>query len=192
MIVVPAVMEDQVQYAVDDLRSYLQKITDLKLELAQGDAAGKFGIFVGDVPANDDLKPVVEKGQLGREGFVLDISPQGVRIVGGSKFGTAYGVYELLERLGVRWLFPGEWGDVVPRAVTVSLPAGRFTDKPGFMIRRMAVNYSYDPCFTCMTANCIPRWRPRAEPIFVRWPTPSAIGSAATGRTPPVSSGIRT
>ena len=47
VIVVPAVMEDQVQYAVDDLRSYLQKITDLKLELAQGDAAGKFGIFVG-------------------------------------------------------------------------------------------------------------------------------------------------
>lgn len=145
VIVTPAEMEDQLQRAVADLQLYLQKITGLQIEVVQGDPAGKFAILVGDVPANADLQPVIEQEQLGREGFVLDIAPQRVRIVGGSKFGTAYGVYEFLERLGVRWLFPGQWGEVVPRAATVSLPACRFTDKPGFLIRRMAVNYYYDP-----------------------------------------------
>ncbi len=145
VIVAPAAMEDQVKDAVEDLRHYLGKITGLKVELAPSDTAGKFAIYVGDVAANADLRPIIEREQLGREGFVLDVSPKGVRILGGGKFGTAYGVYELLERLGVRWLFPGTWGEVVPQNATLSLPAGRVTDKPGFLFRRMAVNYSYDP-----------------------------------------------
>jgi len=142
-IVVPAEMEDQVKYAVEDLQNYLTRITDLPVPVIQENAAGKFGIFVGDVPANRDLKAVVEQEHLGRDGFVFDVSPQGVRILGGSKFGTAYGVDEFLERLGVRWLFPGQWGEVVPHQTTLSLPAGRFADQPAFTIRRMACNYSF-------------------------------------------------
>jgi hypothetical protein len=87
--------------------------------LGRSDAAERFGVYVGDVPANRDLQPILAKEQLGPEGFVLDVSPRGVRILGGGKFGTAYGVYEFLERLGVRWLFPGPWGEVVPQQATI-------------------------------------------------------------------------
>jgi hypothetical protein len=137
VIVAPTQPEDQVRYALEDLKQYLQRITGLKIEVAPTLEAGRWGIFLGDVPANADLKPVIAQRQLGRDGFVLDLSERGVRILGGSKFGTAYGVYEFLERLGVRWLAPGEWGEVVPQQERLSLPAGRFTDKPAFAIREM-------------------------------------------------------
>ena len=87
-------------------------------------------IYLGNLPANEDLKAVINTRKLGRECFVLDVSAKGVRIFGGSKFGMAYGVCELLERLGVRWLFPGQWGEVVPHKKTLPRDAGRFTDKP--------------------------------------------------------------
>ena len=115
IIVVAENPEDQVQYAVEDLRHYLQQITGQNADLVRvrpGAQQEGVPIYIGDVPANRDLKKVLVAKQPGRDGFVLDVSAAGVRILGGSKFGTAYGVYELLERCGVRWLFPGEWGDV--------------------------------------------------------------------------------
>jgi hypothetical protein len=54
-------MEDQVQYAVSDLQQYLGRITGRDAPAVQGEASGKFGIFVGDVPANLDLKAIIER-----------------------------------------------------------------------------------------------------------------------------------
>ena len=126
-------MEDQVAYAVTDLTNYLARMTGQSVAV-QTNAMNDRAIYVGDVWANRDLRDGAQ--ELGRDGFVLDVSQaQGVRILGGSKFGTAYGVYELLERLGVRWLAPGAWGEVVPERSVLELPAGRITDRPGFDIR---------------------------------------------------------
>lgn len=145
VLVIPAAPEDQVRYAVDDLRNYLGQITGQEIADAGTPPAGRCGICIGDVPANADLKPVIARAQLGRDGFVLDIGPRGVRILGGSKFGTAYGIYAFLERLGVRWLFPGDWGEVVPRLATVILPVARSVEKPAFAIREQHCAYVGQP-----------------------------------------------
>ncbi|MCX6935134.1 MAG: DUF4838 domain-containing protein [Verrucomicrobia bacterium] len=136
-IVLSVSAEDQETFAAQDLRKYLSQITGQKLSVVGTATWKKPAIFIGNVPENADLIDVVNKHNLGRDGFVLDISEVGVRILGGSKFGTAYGVDELLERLGVRWLFPGEWGDVVPNKDKLTIPFGQFTDKPVFSVREM-------------------------------------------------------
>lgn len=132
-IVLGAQAEDQERYAAEDLKQYLGKITGR--EFAISDHADGFGIYIGRVPGNEELLEQAEA--LGRDGYILEVSPDAIRIAGGSKFGTAYGVYELLERLGVRWFFPGEWGEVVPQKEILALPVLRFADKPAFSIRQM-------------------------------------------------------
>lgn len=139
-IVLSAQAEDQERYAVEDLKHYLGKMTGR--EFAVSEQAEGFGIFIGNVPGNEDLQK--EAQSLGRDGFILDISKDAIRVAGGSKFGTAYGVYELLERLGVRWFFPGEWGEVVPQKKELNLAVQRIAEKPAFSIRQMHSPWSGD------------------------------------------------
>lgn len=49
--------------------------------------------------------------------------------------GTLYGVYEFLERLGVRWLLPGEWGEDIPQSATLTVPRMDIHESPAFFSR---------------------------------------------------------
>lgn len=129
--------EDQVKFAAEDLRHYLGRMTGREISMGPNAVEGSPAIFLGAVPANANLKAVVKKKELGRDGFVIDVSADQVRILGGSKFGTSYGVYDFLERVGVRWLFPGELGEVVPRKEFITVPLGQTVDQPVFSIRQM-------------------------------------------------------
>jgi hypothetical protein len=64
-------------------------------------------------------------------------------IVGGNSDGpyqgTIYAGYDLLERLGCRWYFPGEWGEVVPEKKTVTLGEVDLKTKPDFALRTMSL-----------------------------------------------------
>ena len=46
-------------------------------------------------------------------------------------------VYDLLERLGCRWYFPGDFGQVVPKAATIELPTLDVTGRPSFVVRNI-------------------------------------------------------
>ncbi len=52
--------------------------------------------------------------------------------------GTMNAVCEFLRSLGVRWYFPGELGEVVPRQASLALPAVDRTVKPDFPMRRFS------------------------------------------------------
>ncbi|HWL52852.1 MAG TPA: DUF4838 domain-containing protein [Chthoniobacteraceae bacterium] len=90
----------------------------------------------------DDLKP--EGYRLATRGpwlFVLgrDLTENGLRVNG-----TYFGAANLLERhLGVRWLWPGKLGSVIPKREEVALPPLDEQDEPALAqrtIRNMAVN----------------------------------------------------
>ena len=49
--------------------------------------------------------------------------------------GTPYAVYEFLNRLGVRWFMPSEFGEVVPSMKTIRVDEIDFHDKPDFALR---------------------------------------------------------
>lgn len=49
--------------------------------------------------------------------------------------GSLNAVYALLQRWGVRWYMPGEWGEHVPKRASLSVPATNQTISPAFGLR---------------------------------------------------------
>jgi len=52
-----------------------------------------------------------------------------------SYHGTEYAVYDFLNRLGVRWFMPGEYGEIVPRQATITFQEMKISEKPAFIMR---------------------------------------------------------
>jgi hypothetical protein len=115
-----------VPLAAVELADYLGKIGGARPRIAtesqNGLPAGP-RVFVGPCRANADLAPEPEEVvALTRHGNLHlcggDAGPGGLPCQG-----TLHAVHDFLERdLGVRWLFPGEHGEVVPKQTTVTLP----------------------------------------------------------------------
>jgi len=131
------------RFAADELQSHLNKMTGRKLEIVDDDEVGqKKYIAIGA----SSLTTSINKSTLVHEQFIIHVSPEGVAIVGGdapelqlknlAQNGTLYGVYDVLENLGVRWYRPEPWGEHVPHRETVTLPIGRRKSKvPVFKMR---------------------------------------------------------
>ena len=49
--------------------------------------------------------------------------------------GSLFAVYELLERLGCRWYYPGDFGEIIPRSENVNIPKINILEKPSFAVR---------------------------------------------------------
>jgi len=73
-----------------------------------------------------------------REGFVIKTAGNQVILAGnevGDYRGTEYAVYRLLDRLGCRWYYPGNFGQVIPKMATITLPDLNLSEKPSFPVR---------------------------------------------------------
>ncbi len=88
-------------------------------------------------------KPVLAAVGL-TEGAVADLGPEDFRIKtgpgillihGGGRVGALYGVYEVLERLGVRWFGPEAYNTEIPRITWKGLPQLDLRDSPAFVTR---------------------------------------------------------
>ena len=140
--------------AADEIIAYVEKISGARLELAHVSSAGqaldqaqgKVGILVGSLALADGGGPIstedVEAAQGDRpntcyepDGFVLSAEPGVIALAGVRPAGTLYGAVELLERLGCRWFFPGELGEVVPKSRTVAVAPGKTIQAPSFEYR---------------------------------------------------------
>ena len=130
-----------VPLAAVELADYLGKIGGTRPQIAtetqKGIPEGP-RIFVGPCKASADLAPKAEEiVVLTRNGHLHlcggDSGPGGMICKG-----TLFAVYDLLERdLGVRWLFPGEHGEVVPRQATVTLPELNRREQPRIAKRKV-------------------------------------------------------
>ena len=76
---------------------------------------------------------------LDRDGFVITFPEERTVVIAGSSTdGTFHGVCEFLERfLGVRWLFPGESGEHVPKHASLAVPTVTIREEPAFLMRFM-------------------------------------------------------
>ncbi|MGI5818992.1 MAG: DUF4838 domain-containing protein [Armatimonadota bacterium] len=130
-----------VRQAAEDLQSYLLRATGVELPIAA--EADGHAILLGDA-AGLDLTGVPWEGFriVTRDGNLLiagrDTADGELTAQGGTSAGTRNGVYAFLEEvLGVRWLMPGEHGDHVPAAPTLTVPALDVQDAPFFPNRRL-------------------------------------------------------
>jgi hypothetical protein len=137
------------RYAAQELVYHVERATGAKLAVVtEGEAppAGTPRIYVGDCAATRAAR--IDVKSLSPEAFTLRAADAALTIAGDDgggdpldpdvRAGTLFGVYEWLGRdLGVRWLWPGELGTVVPRAGTIVAQPVDATVTPPFAQRRV-------------------------------------------------------
>ncbi|MBU6302511.1 MAG: DUF4838 domain-containing protein [Verrucomicrobia bacterium] len=165
-----------VPLAAVELADYLGRICGTRPQIATETQKGLPDgprIFVGHCKANADLAPKPEEiVVLTRNGDLHlcggDSGPGGMICKG-----TLFAVYDFIEReLGVRWLFPGEYGEVVPKRATITIADLNRREQPRIAKRKLRnVAVSREETF----APVLEKWGVSLE----AWKT--AQGEVATG-----------
>lgn len=126
-----------VALAAEELQEYLGKMSGAHMQLVETVADGQPAILLG-ATAVAAHAPQVDLSGLGPEGSLVRTLP-GDRIVlaGRTDMGTLNAAYDLLDLLGVRWLMPGEFGEHVPHAATITIPEMDRSFEPSFAGRRI-------------------------------------------------------
>lgn len=107
------------------------------LPVATSGGASHTVIFVGQNSCPEQFRAEI-KG-LSVDGFLEKVLADGrVILAGQGNNGTAYAVSSFLERnLGVRWLWPGDLGEVIPSRKTVSAEPYVATERPAYVWRAL-------------------------------------------------------
>jgi hypothetical protein len=118
--------------AAAELIHYIEKVTDARLP-STGNLPAR--ILVGP-----SVCPAVVRDRLrglGSDGYIIMTLPGNVlALAGNGHDGTAFAVDTFLERYaGVRWLWPGELGEVLPHTTTLRVPSIAVSEQPAFVWR---------------------------------------------------------
>lgn len=152
--------------AADELAAYAGRIAGTRLEVVTlgklaADAPG-LNFFVGDGPAERALGHPAKPWKM--EEWLLHTVSGGLVLAGQdgegdpwtltTPAGSMLAVYTLLEDyLGVRWFWPGEFGEHVPAQPEAQVPVLNVHSQPGFEIRNVSLGIAsiYHPKSTVKT-----------------------------------------
>lgn len=130
-----------VPLAAVELADYIGKISGARPQIATETQKGVVAasrIFIGHCKANADLAPKPEEFVITTRGVDLHICGGDAGPGGMICKGTLFGVYDFIEReLGVRWLFPGEHGEVVPKRTTITISGINRREQPRIEKRKV-------------------------------------------------------
>lgn len=133
---------NKIAAAARDLQTYIEKMSGAKLPIVADDAnpTGTL-ILVGrsslTQPFNDKIPSGLTPSRR-EEGFVILGRGNRLLLAGndaGPYHGTEYAVSEFLERQGMRWFMPGEFGEVVPKLATIEYSDAEVRQSPDFPMR---------------------------------------------------------
>jgi len=133
---------DRCKRAAEELQTYIQKMSGAKLPMVT-DAENPKGalILIGKSKLTDAMGVKVPSGLTHlrkEEGFTIVCKGDRLVLAGntdGPYRGTEYAVYDFLERLGVRWFMPSDFGEIVPKQSTITFTDVTITEKPDFLDR---------------------------------------------------------
>jgi hypothetical protein len=156
-IVIGEAAPEIVAFAAKELQAFVKAMSGAELPIVAQAAAGTPAIRLG--PAARAALPAAELLNIRRDGYVItaagadlcvvgidDVGPQTdieallkrniTHDVSAWQFqrGTLYGVYRLLEELGMRWFMPGEFGQRTPNLKTLTF-SGSIRENPHFITR---------------------------------------------------------
>jgi hypothetical protein len=148
-IVIPDDAQEITVYAAEEFAGHVEKATGTAPAIVKESAAPAEGVRVYLGPTKAAAEADIDVDALPFEAFVL-------RSMGGNLFiaaqdgpgdpvstgtaaaGVLWGVYEVLEReLGVRWLWPGELGTIIPKRATFSIAEVNETIPPRYLQRNI-------------------------------------------------------
>jgi hypothetical protein len=113
-------------FAASELSTYLNKITGAKFPIS------------GSKEKLNGTSIIIRRGEenLGPEGFHILTQGSDLLLTGYDEAGIEFAVYTFLEKyLGVRWLWPGELGEVVPSKGTLTIGIIDDIQRPDFLWR---------------------------------------------------------
>jgi len=156
-IVVDATAGKLVRFAAAELQTHVERISGAKLPLATtADTVAGPRILLGRSAETERLGIAIPSGftpALAEEGYVLQVVGDALVAAGNDDGpalqedpkdpysfptvykGTLFAVYDLLERLGCRWYYPGDFGTCLPEARDLAVPALDVRAKPSFPVR---------------------------------------------------------
>jgi hypothetical protein len=139
VIVVPQQATAVERKAAEELSRYIRQMSDVTIPIVDDSAPGRKQEFlVGRTNRTAGLLPGFDTDTLEDDGFTLRSAGDRIVILGGTKKGTLYGVYALLEEyLGCRMY--SAIAVNIPRRTTVTLPVLHTTQVP--FIRHREVHY---------------------------------------------------
>lgn len=136
------VAAQKIAAAAQDLQEYIRKMSGATLPIAADDKAPAGNlIMVGRsklTKARDAAIPQGLTTERREEGFLIEATPTSLLLAGndaGPYHGTEYATSEFLERLGVRWFMPGEFGEDVPSRGTIDVATMSVRQTPDFIMR---------------------------------------------------------
>jgi len=113
------------QHAAEELQTYLEKISDVKVPIVAEASGEKYPVYLGILSSLSDgerERALQQKGEdLAEQGFILKADKHGLSIVGKEALGVLYGTYTFLENLGVRWMMPGKEGEYYPQEESITI-----------------------------------------------------------------------
>jgi len=135
-IVVNTNASDQIKSAAKTLQTYIEKSTGALLPVQDTPGNG-ININVGETDYVKAHK--LNPGNIDADGFILEgADANNFVIIGGSDWGTEFGVYDFLERyLDVRWLAGTDLFTDIPQHATVDIPATKIREEPVIRSRQL-------------------------------------------------------
>ncbi len=131
VIVLPAEPAADEQRAADELVEHIGLISGAKPKIIAGGnlPEGLLPLFLG-AAADPALDEWSREAGVNPSSFTLRVTGDRIDIRGLSAEGTLFGVYELLEQLGVRWYIPGDLGRVIPQNDNIRIAVQRVSQAP--------------------------------------------------------------
>ena len=158
----------EAETAAKDLQSYLERVVGEKFILKKSVESADNGIFVGGALVPDKEKKTLElpsnelewTGRIARKGQLYLFGNDENKYPG-----TVWAVTGFLEQFcGVRWLWPGELGEVVPEKKRIEVPEGTVIDRPAFRVRCWSwVSFGYGSYYGAQERKDLNDWTRRRQ-----------------------------
>ena len=124
--------------AARELVAYVRKASGAELPVQAEPPGSGMAVLIGPSSAPREIRERL--GRMTGEGYVIESLPGSDALVlaGAGRQGTSFAVYDFLERAaGVRWLWPGELGEVVPEQREIDPPEMSLEREPAFVWRAL-------------------------------------------------------
>jgi hypothetical protein len=143
-IVIAAKPSENAQVAAEEFQRCIEKMSGARLPIVSDKQAAGPGalVLIGRSRLTDGMRglkiPSGVTKNLREEGFAIYCRGNRLVLAGNDAepyYGTRYAVSDVLNRLGMRWFLPGDYGEVAPKAATIEVPEMSVVERPSFPMR---------------------------------------------------------
>jgi len=135
-IVIKADANEVEKFAVNEMAKYLNSMTDRQVDIT--DKPYDHSIYIGCLPYNSE-NILSDLDRSHSDSFIIKNVADNIVIYGKTPRGTLYGVYDYLNRLGVRFYFPGKENEFIPKTDDIFIKGIDVKCSPTFNHRSVVI-----------------------------------------------------